>query len=70
MTQQGRIIVRDRRPGPAEGFTIVTVDIDGGASGEYAIATILVGTQQELEAIREMSDNRMVAIEATRPGGN
>lgn len=68
MTEAQRIIVTGRTAGPIEGYTTVRAEVDGGASGDYLIADGLIATQGELDAIRQMSERRKGAIDATRSG--
>lgn len=50
------------------GFTTVTAIVDGGDSGDYAIANNLVGTDAEVREILAMSASRVADRDATRAG--
>lgn len=68
MTQPQRVIVTGRSANAMPGFTMVMAEVDGGANGHYIIADSLVGTDEELDEIREQSTRRMEAIDQTGAG--
>lgn len=70
MTQPQRVIVTARAPSGIPEFTMVTAEVDGGASGDYVVSAVIVGTEAELEEIRNQSARRMEAIDATGAGAS
>lgn len=68
MTEPSHVTIRTRRASEAPGFTIVTAMVDGGDSGDYTIASSLVGTDAEVREILAQSQQRMESRDATRAG--